>query len=192
MKKKRATKRNQPAKRSARARTAAAKATRSPRTRKTSAPNPVTPAPIRPAPITPVTAAAPAGERSRAADAEERIEVFVYGTLMRGQTNHRYLEHARFLGPARTLPTFRLYNMGFYPAMAAEGRDAIEGEVYEVDPATLVELDRLESHPRVYQRTLIALGDGRYVSAYLMPAARVAAYEPIDSGSWRTHLSART
>ena len=42
--------------------------------------------------------------------------LFVYGTLQRGQRNQRLLRGQRFLGVARTVPRYRLYDAGAYPA----------------------------------------------------------------------------
>lgn len=73
--------------------------------------------------------------------------VFVYGTLKRGGSNHHWIQSQRFVGMARTLPEFRLYDLGGYPGMvgAAPGQgSSIEGEVWEVDPAGLAKLDVLE------------------------------------------------
>ena len=73
--------------------------------------------------------------------------VFVYGTLKRGLSNHRWLRGQTFLGEARTVPRYRMFDLGGYPGMVLEeGEDggAIEGEVWEVDEKGLRGLDKLE------------------------------------------------
>ena len=72
--------------------------------------------------------------------------VFVYGTLKRGCSNHRYLAGQRFLCEARTAPGFRLYSLGDYPGMvrADDDRDGVLGEVWSIDAACLAGLDLLE------------------------------------------------
>jgi gamma-glutamylaminecyclotransferase len=71
--------------------------------------------------------------------------VFVYGTLKRGGENHRVLAGQRFVGPARTEPAFRLYQLDGYPGMvAAPGGLSIEGEIWEVEASALSRLDQLE------------------------------------------------
>jgi len=72
--------------------------------------------------------------------------VFVYGTLLSGEPNHRLLADAELVGAARTEPDFDLVSLGAFPAMIAGGATAIAGEVYEVDRPTLDALDRLEGH----------------------------------------------
>ena len=50
----------------------------------------------------------------------------------------------------------------------------------------ILELDRLEGHPRFYQRTPIVLADGTMVQAYLLTPEKVARRPVIESGDWRT------
>jgi gamma-glutamylcyclotransferase (GGCT)/AIG2-like uncharacterized protein YtfP len=115
--------------------------------------------------------------------------VFVYGSLMRGQGNHRLLEHARFVRAAHTTAAFTLVDLGAFPGLLARGTTAVRGEVYRVDDATLAALDRLESHPRFYRRQEIALTDGPRVEAYLLSAERYGSYPVVVGGDWRAHLA---
>ena len=102
---------------------------------------------------------------------ETRARVFVYGTLRAGEPNHYLLDHHDLVARARTEAAFELVSLGAFPAMIAGGATAVVGEVYEIDPVTLAALDRLEGHPRFYQRTAIRLEDD-YVSTR---HARIAA-----------------
>ncbi len=111
--------------------------------------------------------------------------VFVYGSLLSGEPNHRVLASARCVGETRTERRFALHNLGAYPAMVAGGAHAIVGEVYEVDARTLASLDALEGHPRFYRRTTIALADGTSAETYLLTPAQVEGRPLIASGSWR-------
>lgn len=117
--------------------------------------------------------------------------VFVYGTLLSGDPNHRLLRGARLVGQARTQPRFTLYDYGPFPTLADGGQHTVEGEVYEVDAPMLAALDRLEGHPHFYQRSPITLDCGSRVEAYLFPKARLAGCLTIASGSWRAHLQER-
>jgi gamma-glutamylcyclotransferase (GGCT)/AIG2-like uncharacterized protein YtfP len=110
--------------------------------------------------------------------------LFVYGTLMRGESNHGQLEAARFAGAAQTAPAFTLVDLGPYPAMVAGGRDAVAGELYEVDDAALARLDLFEG-PALYARTRVHLDDGREAHAYLLPRESLRGGRPIGSGDWR-------
>jgi gamma-glutamylaminecyclotransferase len=114
-----------------------------------------------------------------------RARVFVYGTLLAGEPNHRLLADAALVGAARTEPDFDLVSLGAFPAMVPGGGTAIAGEVYEVDPDTLDALDRLEGHPRFYQRRAVRLDDGGEVLAYLLTPDQVRGRPRITSGDWR-------
>ena len=63
--------------------------------------------------------------------------VFVYGTLLAGEPNHRVLAGARLVANARTEPAFELRDLGPFPGLVSGGAHAVAGEVYEVDEATL-------------------------------------------------------
>ena len=130
---------------------------------------------------------------ARRCESEPRTLVFVYGTLLVGESNHRFLKGAQLISPeARTQPGFRLHDLGPYPGLTRGGEQAVVGEVYEVDEPTLAALDRLEGHPRFYRRTGIVLADGSAVETYLMTPAQLEGYPVIATGSWRLRDKERT
>jgi len=110
--------------------------------------------------------------------------IFTYGTLMAGQPNHRLLARAKRIGPARTQPRFDLVDLGPFPGMVTGGTTAVLGEVYEVDRETLAALDRLEGHPRFYERKTIRLANGQWIATYIYPQ-RPSGRPLIESGDWR-------
>lgn len=112
--------------------------------------------------------------------------VFVYGTLLAGEGNHRLLATATLVGEARTEPAFELRDLGHFPGLVKRGACSVTGEVYEVDAATLAALDRLEGHPRFYRRVCIALDDGTNVETYLLTPEQVEGRPVIPSGNWRS------
>lgn len=118
--------------------------------------------------------------------------VFVYGTLLAGEPNHRLLEAASFVGPAVTPPVFSLVDLGPFPALVEGGAGAVVGEVYEVDRPTLARLDQLEGHPRFYKRQRIALDDGSHVETYVLSPEQVAGRPVIGSGNWRARQGAES
>jgi gamma-glutamylaminecyclotransferase len=97
------------------------------------------------------------------------IPVFAYGTLKRGQGNHRELEGATFLGEAATVAYFALRVDGLPMVDRNNPISPIHGELYLVDDATFADLDRLEGHPVFYRRhlTKVALEDGTMRSAWM-------------------------
>ncbi len=114
------------------------------------------------------------------------VRVFVYGTLLAGEPNHRVLAGATLVADdARTEPAFELRDLGPFPGLVRGGSHAVVGEVYEVDDVTLAALDRLEGHPRFYKRSRISLDDGALVETYLLSPQQVEGRPVIDSGDWR-------
>jgi gamma-glutamylaminecyclotransferase len=111
--------------------------------------------------------------------------VFVYGTLMRGEHHHDVIEASRFLGEAHTLPAYDFVLIDYFPALIQGGSRAIEGELYEVDAATLAALDALEEVPALYVRERITLADGRSAETYLLPRERALDARPLASDSFR-------
>jgi gamma-glutamylcyclotransferase (GGCT)/AIG2-like uncharacterized protein YtfP len=112
-------------------------------------------------------------------------QVFVYGTLLRGQSNHRLLADARFVVAALTAPLYELIDLGTFPAMLDGGSTAVTGELYDVDASTLAALDRLEGHPHFYERRPVELTAGRHADAYLLPRDACAGRARIVGGDWR-------
>lgn len=86
--------------------------------------------------------------------------IFVYGTLKRGCSNHAFLGGQNFVSEAQTQPRYRMYDLGGYPGMieVSEGGIGIRGEVWDVDPACLKQLDLLEDiDGGEYARVAIAM-----------------------------------
>jgi gamma-glutamylaminecyclotransferase len=107
--------------------------------------------------------------------------LFVYGSLKRGRRHHAELGGARFVGVARTAPEYRLLDLGEYPALAA-GCRAIEGELYEVTEALLVELDRFEGDG--YDRGVLHLSDGGTALAYFATPELTRRAPELDGDAW--------
>jgi gamma-glutamylcyclotransferase (GGCT)/AIG2-like uncharacterized protein YtfP len=86
--------------------------------------------------------------------------VFVYGSLKRGFSNHRLLAGQSFIATGHTQPRYKLYALGDFPGMiaVAEGGRSIEGEIWSVDPVCLARLEILEDTARgMYARVPIPL-----------------------------------
>lgn len=115
--------------------------------------------------------------------------LFVYGTLKRGGSNHPFLAGQRFLGHARTGPGYVLYNLGGYPGLvpAPGAHDAVQGEVWAVDPAALADIDDLEGVDQgLYRRepvNLVAEFAGEPVQTYVY--ALSVEGRPVLGGAWR-------
>lgn len=85
--------------------------------------------------------------------------VFVYGTLKKGFSNHRFLEKETYLGKATSVASnYTLRDGGSFPYMTIAPYGVtdcgqVSGEVYAVDAFTMAHLDRLEGNGSFYTRT---------------------------------------
>lgn len=114
------------------------------------------------------------------------MRVFVYGSLKRGHYNNRHLDGATYLGEYRTPPKYALYDLGPFPAMTEADRGvSVQGEVYLIDSKTLDRLDRLEGHPRFYERKTMMCGKYGRCLVYLLSQGDVPHDSTlIENGVW--------
>lgn len=110
------------------------------------------------------------------------MKVFVYGTLKRGFPNSYLLRNSTYIGKATTVDKFCMYDLGAFPAVACSPEiSKIEGEVYNIDKATLVNLDMLEGYPNLYTRTLINVKTERGIVAAIIYVASSTTVESIQN-----------
>ena len=87
--------------------------------------------------------------------------VFVYGTLKRGHQRNHLFANQTFVGPATTAANYRMYDLGDYPGLIELGPgagDRIQGEIYQVDPNCLRQLDKIEAVDQgLYERRKVSL-----------------------------------
>lgn len=114
--------------------------------------------------------------------------LFVYGTLMRGESRHRHLAEETFVDQARSAPGYRLFDLGDYPALVEDPDGlSIVGELWLVGDAALRELDDVEGVDEgLYARRPIPLlppHDGIAAEGYV--SLESVAGLPDISPSWR-------
>ena len=90
--------------------------------------------------------------------------VFVYGTLMEGETNHHYLENSTFLDMA-TIEGYEMYNVGWYPAII-DGDGLIIGELYKVPTNDMPSIDMLEGEGSLYIKRCETVTDSKGKSSF--------------------------
>lgn len=84
---------------------------------------------------------------------EKQHLIFVYGTLRKGHSNNHLLKDACCYGVGSTVANYAMYLVSSFPYVtSSETRYPIIGELYAVDEATLKDLDKMEGHPRHYER----------------------------------------
>lgn len=80
------------------------------------------------------------------------MNLFVYGTLLQGQSSHGLLQNPVHLGTAY-LPGYSLYDLGDYPGIVeTSAQDRVLGELYRIDSAVIHLLDRYEDEGDLYTR----------------------------------------
>jgi gamma-glutamylaminecyclotransferase len=99
--------------------------------------------------------------------------LFVYGTLKRDCKNHVHIAGQCYVGEARSVAGYRLYDLGSYPGMVPDTTDTegVTGEVWSVDETALAHLDDFEGIAEgLYRREplqLLAPFDQANVHGYL-------------------------
>ncbi|MBN9121541.1 MAG: gamma-glutamylcyclotransferase [Planctomycetes bacterium] len=99
-----------------------------------------------------------------------RTILFVYGTLRRGERNHRLLAGQEFIGEAVTAPRYRVFDLGPHPGLARDEQNglAVHGELFAVGECCLAELDDFEEVPGPFVREPIEIDGYEQVWAYYM------------------------
>lgn len=110
-------------------------------------------------------------------------KVFVYGTLMKGEGNHHFLEDSKLLG-ASSVEGYDMYNVGWFPAIV-RGDSRILGELYEVSQEDMPSIDALEGEGSLYRRRCEITKDNEiaYLYEYLDD---ISGLERINS--WRDYI----
>jgi gamma-glutamylcyclotransferase (GGCT)/AIG2-like uncharacterized protein YtfP len=122
------------------------------------------------------------------------IELFVNGTLMRGDVLHGNLDGARFISEARTAPRYRLYSIGdVHPGMietkAGDGV-AVAGELYELEFEHLERL--IEGEPPGLGVAVVELENGERTLGVFWVASELpgTATDISSYGDWRAYRAA--
>jgi gamma-glutamylcyclotransferase (GGCT)/AIG2-like uncharacterized protein YtfP len=122
--------------------------------------------------------------------------LFVYGSLLPGESDHDALDGAKCLGAA-VAPSARLVDLGAYPALievttpGAPSEWAVSGEVYAVDEVILSRTDVVKQHPALFQRCEIVLADGRRAHTYVMSDEQLRGRKRLPSGDWKQRFEPR-
>jgi len=124
-----------------------------------------------------------------ASSAQSFKHVFICGSALRGQPDHKNLQSATFLGEAKTAPKYRLHAVkdGWHPGIYATEADGISipGEIYELNSEQYEYLVSTEP-PDMYPEE-VELVDGGRAIAMLYPKKLIEEnnYPDIsDIGGW--------
>lgn len=118
------------------------------------------------------------------ADTNDSYFVFVYGTLMRGQSAHAYLAEAEYIGEYR-LPGYAMYDLGWYPGIVPDPARTVYGEVYHVSDQMLWKMDGYEGEGSLYHRVRAnAENESGTVPVFVYVYARKTGSGLIPGGRW--------
>ena len=120
-----------------------------------------------------------------------RLKLFVYGTLLEGERNHRVLEGSQLLYRGITLEAI-MYDTGDgYPAIELSQHSKVIGNVYEVPDNLWVNLDELEGytgdpHTDLYTKQMVNLKtkDGDLDAVVYTVSDETMKKVIIPSGDW--------
>lgn len=122
----------------------------------------------------------------------DTVLMFVNGQAMSGGSLNDALASARFLGPVRTAPVYKLYSFGdVFPGLAkvSDGGRHVPGEVYEVSYRELRD-KLLPREPAELELSIIELEDGRGSLSMICRDLPEPGREITAAGGWREHLAA--
>jgi len=119
---------------------------------------------------------------------EETILLWVYGTLKRRGRLHGAMHGAAFIGCCRTMPGYRLLNLGIYPGLvripSSSEADRVSGELFSVPVSILEHLDEVEGAPGLFSREPVGLDHARGVAqAYFHQGSRTG-FPSVPGGEW--------
>ena len=115
-----------------------------------------------------------------------REKLFVYGTLRANERANELLgKGASFIRRAKTLPSYSLYQIDWYPGLVEGGSTEVIGELWEIDNSEWPRLDEYEGVPEDYLRMTIELADGCLTNAYIFIGSLEQA-TLITGGDWVT------
>lgn len=119
----------------------------------------------------------------------DEVHLFAYGSLLPGEVHAAHLSPGTHLGPARTVPGYRLVELEQFPALIASGIMSIEGELYAVTRDHLRRLDELKENGRLFIRRTIKLESGQEAETYLMDEEKLRGRRRLRTSDWRRRFA---
>ncbi len=130
------------------------------------------------------------------------VHMFLNGGGMKGGNLHHLIGGAPFIGPATTLPIYRLHSVPMggvdddHPALQAAKRGegaAIQGELYDID-LVILRTSLLPAEPPDLELGVVGLADGTEALGMRLRDAAVDIPGLTDItayGSWRAYRAAK-
>jgi gamma-glutamylaminecyclotransferase len=115
------------------------------------------------------------------------LSFFVYGPLLSGEPDHHKLEGCELVGAAKTVPGYRLVELGPLAALIREGEEQVTGEVYRVAFSHITRLDA--EHPALYQIVPVALEGMEPAMSFVVDVVMARGRRRIHGGDWRARFA---
>jgi len=122
------------------------------------------------------------------------MNIFVYGTILKGLQRAPALIKSKYLGPA--MIQAELFDIGYFPGVK-EGVNTIIGELYKTDAETISALDQIEGYDEKNMRDSLFIrkqvqarlfATGRYVTSFCYFFNRAEVKNEIPQGDYRRYL----
>jgi gamma-glutamylcyclotransferase (GGCT)/AIG2-like uncharacterized protein YtfP len=123
--------------------------------------------------------------------APHRFRLFVCDSMLEGEADHAILDGAVKVGVASTAPRYDLVEIRGGAGLVEGGLQAVHGELYEVEYATLAACDKRRDHPALFFRGDVELADGELVHGYFLRPEQVRGLRRIR-GSYRDRFATTT
>ncbi len=116
------------------------------------------------------------------------FRIFVYGTLMAGESNHGLISSQKCEGEG-FICCYDLYDLGYFPGIkpSSHPEHVVHGEVYLVDDRTLEKVNQLEGEGSLYllQNAEVNMGDRTVTAGVYVYNHNCEMNRRIQSGYWK-------
>lgn len=116
--------------------------------------------------------------------------IAIYGTLRKGNGNHRLIKDSKYLGTFNSQPEFSLYTLGGFPGLKINGKTSVVMEVYEVTDEVAKNVDNLEGYDpnkASYFYDKININTPYGLAGVYIYVNKISENRLIASGDWMEH-----
>jgi gamma-glutamylcyclotransferase (GGCT)/AIG2-like uncharacterized protein YtfP len=122
---------------------------------------------------------------------KETRRIAVYGSLRRSEYNYPHFAGGLNYVTTLTVPGYRLYSLGPYPAVieSEDDTDTVVVELFEADDYTDRRIAWMEEGAGYHAGTITH--EGEDYTIWLFPPERAATLTHVPSGDWSAYLEAQ-